>query len=211
MKGPRAVTALRIARLVLWGAVFLSVAGLGLLVWQHRGTPLSGLIEPSYGDIGGPFELTDEDGRRFASSALAGKPFAIFFGFTQCPDVCPTSMLEMANVMNDLGDMARDFRVYFVSVDPERDTPDLLKAYTDSFDPRIIGLTGTADQIAEVARAYRAFYRRVPTEHAYTMDHTATIYLMNAEGRLASTISYGEDHATAVDKVRRLIAGTASR
>jgi protein SCO1/2 len=205
VRGPRAVAALRIARLALWGAVFLSVAGLGLLLWQHRGTPLSGLIEPSYGNIGGPFELTDEDGRRFASSALAGKPFALFFGFTQCPDVCPTSMLEMANVMNDLGETARDFRVYFVSVDPERDTPDLLKAYTDSFDPRIIGLTGTPEEIAAVARAYRAHYRKVPTEAGYTMDHTASIYLMSRAGRLTSVVSYGENHAVAVEKLRRLI------
>ncbi|WP_296576152.1 SCO family protein [Phreatobacter sp.] len=197
--------ALRTVRMALWVAVLLALCGLGLLLWQNRGLPLPGSVEPSYGDIGGPFELTDEDGRRLSSASLAGKPFAIFFGFTQCPDVCPTSMLEMTHVMNGLGEMARDFRVYFVSVDPERDTPDLLKAYTDSFDPRIIGLTGTPEEIAAVARAYRAFYRKVPTEAGYTMDHTATIYLMSAAGRLTSVISYGEAQIASVEKLRRLI------
>lgn len=202
---------LRLARRILWACVAVAALGLGVLAWQHRNTAISTLLEQSYAVIGGPFTLTDEDGQTLTGEQLKGRPFALYFGFTQCPDVCPTSMLEMASIMAELGAIARDFRVYFVTVDPERDPPDVLKAYTESFDPRIIGLTGTADQIAEVARAYRAFYRRVPTEHAYTMDHTATIYLMNAEGRLASTISYGEDHATAVDKVRRLIAGTASQ
>ncbi|MBX9803700.1 MAG: SCO family protein [Caulobacteraceae bacterium] len=196
---------LRITRMVLWATVGVAVTGLGLLLWQHREAPVSGLIAQSYGAIGGPFELTDETGQRFPSSRLDGKPFAIFFGFTQCPDVCPTSMLEMTRVMNDVGEMARDFRVYFVSVDPERDTPELLKDYTDSFDPRIIGLTGTADEIAAVTRAYRAFYRKVPTQNGYTMDHTASVYLMNRTGHLTSVISYGENHAAAVDKLRRLI------
>ncbi len=196
---------LRVTWVVLWAAVGVAASGLGLLLWQHREAPMSALVAQSYGAIGGPFELTDENGQRFPSSRLDGKPFAIFFGFTQCPDVCPTSMLEMTSVMNDLGEMARDFRVYFVSVDPDRDTPELLKDYTDSFDPRIIGLTGTADEIAAVTRAYRAFYRKVPTQNGYTMDHTASVYLMNRTGHLTSVISYGEDHAAAVDKLRRLI------
>jgi protein SCO1 len=197
---------LRTLRIVLWAFVVVGLVGLGWLYWEaSRGPETDRAPAGNLASIGGPFELTDEDGARFSSASLAGKPFAIFFGFTQCPDVCPTTMLEMANVMRELGDAARDFKVLFVTVDPERDKPDMLKAYTDSFDARIIGLTGTADEIAGVARAYRAVYRKVPTEGGYTMDHTAIVYLMNAQGRLASTIAYGEAHDSAVDKLKRLL------
>jgi protein SCO1/2 len=198
---------LRTLRLVLWALVAVALAGAGWLYWEaSRGPDTDRAPAGNIASIGGPFDLTDEDGNRFASASLAGKPFAIFFGFTQCPDVCPTTMLEMANVMQEVGDAARDFKVLFVTIDPERDKPDMLKAYTESFDARIIGLTGTAEEIAAVTRAYRAIYRKVPTEGGYTMDHTAIVFLMNAQGRLASTISYGEPHDSAVSKLKRLLA-----
>lgn len=200
---------LRIIRYGLWG---LAAATAAVGAWAYWQGPLPGPRTATTvldrDAIGGPFELTDEDGRRLSSASLAGKPYAIFFGFTHCPDVCPTTMMEMANVMRELGDTARDFRVYFVSVDPSRDTPDLLKTYTDSFDPRIIGLTGTDAEIAATAKAFRAIYMKVPTEgDAYTMEHTAIVYLMNGQGRLAGTIAYGEAQDAALDKVRRLLAG----
>ena len=198
---------LRTLRLVLWALVVVALAGAGWLYWEaSRGPDTDRAPTGNTSSIGGPFELTDEDGNRFSSATLAGKPFAIFFGFTQCPDVCPTTMLEMANVMREIGEPARDFKVLFVTIDPERDKPDMLKAYTDSFDARIIGLTGTAEEIAAVTRAYRAVYRKVPTEGGYTMDHTAIVYLMNARGQLTSTIAYGEPHDSAADKLKRLLA-----
>ncbi|MGL4285967.1 MAG: SCO family protein [Phreatobacter sp.] len=203
------MTTLRFIRFGLWGLVAV-VAGAG--AWAYFQGPLPSprntatLVDRDA--IGGPFELTDEDGKRLSSLSLAGKPYAIFFGFTHCPDVCPTTMMEMANVIQEIGDLARDFRVFFVSVDPARDTPELLKVYTDSFDPRIIGLTGSEAEIAATARAFRAVYMKVPTEgDAYTMEHTAIVYLMNGQGRLAGTIAYGEAHDAALDKVKRLLAG----
>lgn len=155
--------------------------------------------------IGGPFELIAEDGSKLTDRDLVGRPFAIYFGFTYCPDVCPTSMLEMSGLLADLGGRATDFRVYFVSVDPERDTPEALRAYTDSFDPRIVGLTGSPAAIASIAAAYRVFYRKVPAGTSYTMDHTATVYLMDARGRFFGTIAYQEPKASALAKLQRLL------
>lgn len=196
---------LRTIRMALW--VLVGVAGLGL------GALSSGLFAPgsepqrSTVAIGGHFTLTDEDGRRFATTDLGGRPFAVYFGFTHCPDMCPTAMLGAARLLADLGDQARDFRVLFVTVDPQRDTPELLKLYTDSFDPRIVGLTGTEEEVAAVARLYRAYYRRVPTGgDSYTMDHTVTTYLMNGRAEFVGTIAHGEAHDVALQKLRRLVA-----
>jgi protein SCO1 len=208
---------LKSVQVALWIIVVVAAGALGFLVVdnqrQHahllgapgQNTAVQGM-GPPVATVGGPFVLTDEDGRRFDSRSIAGQPYAVFFGFTHCPDVCPTSMLEISTILRDAGAVAQDFRVYFITVDPERDTPELLKAYTDSFDARIIGLTGTTEEIATVARAYRAFYRRVPTGgDSYTMDHTASIYLMDGQARFVGTIAYQEEHATAVAKLRRLI------
>lgn len=210
---------LKSVQVALWIIVVLAAGALGFLVVdnqrqqsqlqtpQGQGAALQGMGAP-VATVGGPFVLTDEDGRRFDSRSIAGQPYAVFFGFTHCPDVCPTSMLEIATILRDAGQVAQDFRVYFITVDPERDTPELLKVYTDSFDPRIIGLTGSVEEIAAVARAHRAFYRRVSTGgESYTMDHTASVYLMDGQARFVGTIAYQEDHATAVAKLRRLIAG----
>ncbi|QCI66997.1 SCO family protein [Phreatobacter stygius] len=203
------MTPLRFIRYGLWGLIAVIAAAGAWAYWQGPlPSPRSATTLLDRDAIGGPFELTDENGRRLSSTSLAGKPYAIFFGFTHCPDVCPTTMMEMANVIQELGDAARDFRVFFVSVDPVRDTPELLRVYTDSFDPRIIGLTGSEAEIAAAAKAFRAVYMKVPTEgETYTMEHTAIVYLMNGEGRLAGTIAYGEAHDAALDKVKRLLAG----
>ncbi|TAD90035.1 MAG: SCO family protein [Alphaproteobacteria bacterium] len=190
-------------------ALSLVTAVAAVWLWLHPPTPLPSDASAA---IGGRFNLTDEDGRAFSSDSLAGRPFALYFGFTHCPDVCPTSMSDMARLLEALGPAAAEFRVYFVSVDPERDTPELLRTYTDLFHPRLIGLTGTADEIRHVARLYHAFYAKVPTGAGdYTMDHTATIYLMAPDGRFAGTIAYGESDATALEKLRRLVGrGTGS-
>jgi protein SCO1 len=199
---------MRALQIGLWILVAIAASVLGFLVVENQRAqvPIQGLGAP-VATIGGPFTLTDEDGQRLDLRTRLGRPFAIFFGFTHCPDVCPTSMLEIATILRDANAPA-DFRVYFVTVDPERDTPELLKQYTDTFDPRIVGLTGTTEEIAAVARAYRAFYRKVPTGgEGYTMDHTASVYLMNGRAEFVGTIAYQENHATAVEKLRRLIAG----
>jgi protein SCO1 len=157
--------------------------------------------------IGGPFELTSHEGKRFKSGDLKGKPFALFFGFTNCPDVCPTTLLELTNRMAELGADADKLRIVFVTVDPEKDTPEFMKRYIANFDKRVIGLTGTPAEIAAIAKAYRAVYAKVKTKDDYTMDHTATVYLMDAQGRFVSTIAYQEAAETQRAKLKRLVAG----
>jgi protein SCO1 len=201
------VSPLKIIRYLAWAAVAVlaAAAGLGALGW----TP--GSIDPSRlplaATVGGPFELTSHEGRRFNSRELGGKPFAVFFGFTNCPDVCPTTMLELTNRMEELGADADKLRLVFITVDPAQDTPAHLKTYIGNFDKRLIALTGTADEIAAVAKAYRAIYAKVPTKEGYTMDHTATVYLMNAKGQFAGTIAYQENAETQRTKLKKLVAG----
>src|SRR5690606_7553453 len=154
---------------------------------------------------GGPFELTTHEGKRLSSADLKGTPFAVFFGFTHCPDVCPTTLLELSNVIKRLGSDADRMRYLFISVDPERDTPEHLKRYLTSFDPHIVGLTGTPDEIAAAAKAYRAFYQKVPTEDGVTFNHTALVYLMGRDGRLVATITYEESEEVQLKKLRRLL------
>lgn len=137
--------------------------------------------------IGGPFSLTDQNGHTVTDRDLKGKPFLAFFGFTHCPDVCPTALFEVSEIMRALGPDADRIRVFFISVDPERDTPALLKDYLSSFDPHLSALTGDLASIAAVAKAYRVYYKKVPlAEGDYTMDHTAIVYLMNKDGRFVS-------------------------
>lgn len=159
---------------------------------------------PSPG-IGGPFELTAHDGRRLSSRDLAGKPFALFFGFTRCPDICPTTLLDLSHVIAALGPDAGGMRFLFVSVDPEHDTPELLRLYLSSFDPHLTGLTGTPDEIASVAKAYRAYYEKVPTSDGYTMNHTAVVYLMGPDGRFSGTMRAEDSEAAQVAKLRTLL------
>lgn len=160
---------------------------------------------------GGPFTLTTQTGGTLSDADLKGRPFAVFFGFTHCPEVCPTTLWEMSEALKTLGPDADKLKVLFVSVDPERDTPEFLERYLQSFDPRIVGLTGSEQQIADIGREYRVFWRKVPTEDGdYTMDHTASVYLMNAEGRYAGTIAYGDTAETRLAKLRKLLDPAAS-
>ena len=196
---------LKPARIVLWTAALAAVAGFAAAWIIGRGLPDPGRL-PLAAQIGGPFELTTQDGSRFVSTKLAGRPFALFFGFTQCPDICPTTLLELSNHLKTLGDAGARLAVVFVSVDPERDRPADLKAYLANFDARIVGLTGTAAEIADIAKAYRAVYEKVPTSGGYTLNHTASVYLMDARGRFAGTLSYQESPAVQIEKLRRLLA-----
>lgn len=190
---------IRMASLVA-AAVIAAVAG---YFHYMREQPLNAVAA-----IGGPFRLASANGGVVDSRDLAGKPFGVFFGFTHCPEVCPTTMAEMSAALQELGDDAKDFRVFFITVDPERDTAAYLKDYLANFDHRIEALVPTPEELAQVARAYRAFYAKSPTsDGSYTMDHTATLYLMNGKGQLASTIAYGEEHDTRLAKLRKLIGG----
>lgn len=196
------MNALKIVRLTAWAAIgIITVALLYVLlnpVDREQGTGVA--------SIGGPFRLADHDGQIVTDASLRGKPYALFFGFTHCPDVCPTSMLEITNDLNALGNAAKDFRVYFVTVDPARDTAALLKEYTGSFDSRIIGLVPKDEaELANMARLYRAIYRKVDTPSGYTMDHTASIYLMDAQGQFFGTLDSRETPGVRQAKLKRLL------
>ena len=144
---------------------------------EDRGTAL----------VGGPFQLVDQDGRSVDQSILKGKWTAVFFGFTYCPDICPTTLFEVSEVMRALGPDADRTAALFISVDPERDTPAKLKDYLSSFDPHLRGATGSPETIAAAAKTYRVYYKKVPTEKDdYTMDHTAIVYLMDKNGRFVA-------------------------
>lgn len=191
---------LRIIRYVTWGAIAVLSAAMLYLLFAPRPEQGGGVA------IGGPFRLAASDGTLVESEKIKGKPFALFFGFTNCPDVCPTSMLEITNDLKALGDAAKAFKVYFVTVDPERDTLALLKDYTGSFDPRIIGLVPKdLAELESVAKSYRALYRKVPTPSGYTMDHTASIYLMDSKGQFFGTLDSKETPAVRQAKLKRLI------
>lgn len=190
-------------------SLLLSLVGLlaiaGLLIYDMRARDDGGLSEP-LASIGGPFVLTDTDGKPFDSVSLAGKPFAVFFGFTHCPEVCPTTLNDLTLAFNELGDKANELRAVFVTVDPERDTPQALKDYLQSFDARILALTGSADEIAKVAKLYRVYYAKQPTsDGSYTMDHTALVYLMNRDGKFVGTLDFHEDPDVRVKKLEKLL------
>lgn len=158
--------------------------------------------------IGGPFALTDQDGRQVTEADFRGRPLAIFFGFTFCPEVCPTTLSELSALIERLGPDADRLRFAFVSVDWERDGPEQLAEYMTAFDPRIRGLSGSQAQIEAIARAFRVYYKRVPTgSDSYTVDHTSSVFLMDAEGRFTGTLAHGEDSDTMLAKLRRLAAG----
>ncbi len=156
------------------------VVGLLLLLWALGG--LKDVAAPAA--IGGPFQLTDGNGQTVTEKSLQGRPTLIFFGFTRCPDVCPTALFEISEVLRAMGKDADRVNAFFISVDPERDTPEAMKDYVSSFDPHLKGLIGNPDQVAKVISAYRVYARKVPLKDGdYTMDHTALTYLMDRDGR----------------------------
>jgi protein SCO1/2 len=157
--------------------------------------------------VGGPFQLTGTEGQTVSEQDLLGKPSAVFFGFTYCPDVCPTTLFELTTLAEQLGSEADKLNFVFVSVDSERDGPAEMKQYLEAFDDRIIGLTGTAEQIDAVAKAYKIYHAKVPLEGGdYTMDHTASVILMDADGRFFGTMDYEEEASVMLAKLKRLIS-----
>lgn len=153
-------------------------------------------------DVGGPFQLVNQDGQPVDQTLLNGKWSLVFFGFTWCPDYCPTTLQMLAATKQALGDRADDVQIVFISVDPERDTPQALKDYlsSDGFPEGVIGLTGTPEQIRAAADAYRAQYQKVGEGEAYTVNHSLTIYLMGPDGRFRSALGHdlGPDNAARI-------------
>jgi protein SCO1/2 len=173
-------------RLVLpLAIVAIGVVGLATAAYMVR----PGAVRPPGSFIGGPFTLTGPGGTVVTERDLIGHPTLIFFGYTHCPDICPTDLYEISEVFKALGPKS-DVKAFFVTVDPERDTPAVMKEYTANFDPRIIGLTGDAAQTAAIEKAYRVYAKKAPAEHGdYLMDHSAIVYLMDKQGRFASAFN----------------------
>ncbi len=160
--------------------------------------------------VGGPFTLVDDTGAQVTEAALKGRPTVMYFGYTFCPEVCPTTLTELTQWIRMLGPDAYKLNYVFVTVDPERDTPKVMHDYVSAFDPRIRGFTGTPDQIAKVAGEFRVYYKRIPaSDGGYGIDHTAGLYLMNSKVRFLGFIPYQEKTDTAVAKLRKLIAAGA--
>jgi protein SCO1/2 len=156
--------------------------------------------------IGGPFRLTDQNGRTVSDQDLKGHPFLVFFGFTHCPDVCPTTLFEVSEILRSLGPDANGTRALFITVDPERDTPAVMKDYLSNFDPHLSGLTGDPTAVAAVAKAYRVYYKKVPLDQGgYTMDHTAIVYLMDRNGRFVAPFNLKRAAEAAAADLRRYL------
>lgn len=195
---------LRNFRIVLW--VLVAVVAIGataLVMFRPPSRPL--------GVTGQEFALNSTKGGAFTQDELRGTPSLIFFGFTFCPDVCPTTLAETTAIREELGLSEQDLRIIFVSVDPERDTLDMVKSYVEGFDPSIIGLVGhDLTQTENVKKAFGVFSEKVESEPGdpyYLVNHTALTFLVDEEGSFEGTIAYEEDHDTAVAKVRRLVEG----
>jgi protein SCO1/2 len=174
--------------------------GVVTLLTGQAGAP----IRAQAAAIGGPFHLVDQDGRAVSDQDFHGQPLLVFFGYTHCPDVCPTTLFDVSEVMRRLGPEADRAAALFITVDPQRDTPATLKDYLSSFDPHLRGLTGSTDATAAVAKAYRVYYKKVPTEgDDYTMDHTAIVYLMDKDGHFVAPFSLRRTPEAAADDLRR--------
>ncbi|TCU66696.1 protein SCO1/2 [Bradyrhizobium sp. R2.2-H] len=178
------------------------IVGLLIMFWAMGG--VSKVAQPAA--IGGPFQLTDQNGKAVTDKSLKGKPTLIFFGYTHCPDVCPTSLFEMSEVLRVMGKDADKVNAVFISVDPERDTPATMKDYLSSFDPHLEGLSGDPAETAKVISAYRVYAKKVPTKDGdYTMDHTALIYLMDRDGRFVSPFNLKRTPEEAAADLRKYL------
>jgi protein SCO1/2 len=184
--------------LVLITGVFLAVA------YREGPKGVAGGVLGSA--IGGPFHLVDHNGKPFTEADLKGKWHLIFFGFTHCADTCPTTLSELSVALDQLGTGRDAVRIVFISVDPERDTPDVLKSYVSSFGA-IVALTGTADEVKQAAKAYRVYYAKHPLAGGdYDMDHSAVIYVMDPEGHFATTLSPAAPAADLAARLKKLLS-----
>jgi protein SCO1/2 len=182
-------------------SLIASVLALGLVACAPAAAPKAA--------IGGPFQLVDQNGKPQTEALLKGKWSAVYFGFTYCPDVCPTTLQALGEAKRLLGGKGRDFQVVLISVDPERDKPALMKAYLDNaaFPQGAVGLTGTLDQVGSAAKAYRVYFKKVGTGDNYTVDHVAYAYLMNPKGEFVRIIDNTASPDDIAYMVREAMAG----
>jgi protein SCO1/2 len=189
-------------RYILAGILIVMTAAIGFVTFEWYQARYSG--EP----YGAPFTLVDQSGAEITEAAFRDHPTALFFGFTNCPEICPTTLFELDGWLKQIGDEGKDIRAYFVTVDPERDTVEVLKNYVTSVSPRIVGITGEPDKVNAMTKAFGIYSKKVELDAGgYTMDHTASVLLLNAKGEFAGTIAYGENPQTAIAKLKRIAAG----
>jgi protein SCO1/2 len=192
---------------VRWVVAILAAVGavslLVMLVWRPG--------DLSFGrgaETRADFVLSSSRGGEVDAQSLLGKPFTVHFGYTHCAEVCPTMLYDVSTMLTHLGDSAKDIRVFFVTVDPERDTVEAMRGFLAKFDPRIEGLVPTPAELQKLASEFRVFYTKVPSSSSeYSMDHTASMFLFDAKGRLSDTIAFGEPPEMAESKIRKMLSG----
>lgn len=186
-------------RFILTGILVLMAAVTGWMTFDWYLSRNSGEA------FGSPFTLVDGSNQPITEKAFQGQPSLVFFGFTHCPEVCPTTLVEMDGLLKEMGDEGKNLRAYFVTVDPERDTPAVLGRYVGNISDRIQAISGEPAKVEQMVRDFKIFFRKVPTEGGdYTMDHTASVLLLNSAGDFFGTIAYEENNATALAKLKRL-------
>jgi protein SCO1/2 len=169
---------------------------------------LSGSGSTGMAQIGGPFQLVDQEGRTVTDASYRGKWLLVYFGYTHCPDACPTALNDMAEAIDQLGPLGAKVQAVFITVDPERDTPATLKDYVAAFGPKVVGLSGTPDEIARAAKAYRVYYAKHPggTPGEYDMDHSSVIYVMDPEGRFVGNFTHESEPKQIAERLKGLIS-----
>ncbi len=203
-------------RLLAYLSVGVVMLVTGLWIWKFVIPVVSSeqqvAVVPSPPPIGGAFTLTDQNGKTVTDADFRGRYMLIFFGYTFCPDVCPTAMQTVTETMDLMGPQADMIQPIFISVDPERDTPESLKSFVENFHPSLIGLTGSPEQVAAVARAYRVYYAKVKEKDAaadeYLMDHSAIMYLMGPDGKFVQYFSYGTTPEEMAKRLRKYLRVT---
>jgi protein SCO1/2 len=198
----------RLIRVVAWGAIAGAVVAAGLLHLGYLKDSSAQLPGPTR--IGGSFKLSSHEGRPFSSDSLEGKPYALFFGFTNCPDICPAELQVMAASLDELATKADKVAPIFITLDPERDTPEAVGAYVKNFGTRFIGLSGSPEDIGKASKAYRVAHSKFVPEAGddktnYSVDHTAFVYLMGADGQYITHFPYGTPSAKMVETLRRYL------
>ena len=193
--------------------VFATIALLAALLVAGTTYYFAGPIQTATGTgtalVGGPFSLTDQDGRKVTDKDFLGKYMLVFFGYTYCPDICPTELQVMSAALDNLRAKADEIQLIFITFDPQRDTPEVLKQYVTNFHPRLIALTGTPEEIAVAAKAYRVFYSKIENSSGpdtYLMDHSTITYLMDREGKFLKHFSYSTDAAALAQALEKAIA-----
>ena len=198
---------MRTVRILLWILVVLALAGFAYLLLRPRYETAAPRTAVTQASFGAPFTLVGADGQAFSSARLNGKPYAVFFGFTHCPDVCPTTLARLVKLRKELGRGEDAFNIVFVTVDPERDGPEQVGTYEQAFGGPVIALTGSPAQIEKVKKDFGIFSQKVPDESGgYTVDHTATVLLFDRNGDFAATLSPEEQDSPALDKLKRITA-----